>query len=200
MVDPKRPAGGGSPVDMTSRLGSTPRRRVGRPSYAKLCQLREHGRKHDYESGAHYPPLTEQQVFLRTVTQHILNSTATAPSQTLSADNVLRGAERVLIDIGIQLTDLIGVDGYQALVGRSIHLAAVEFQVLADVRTAESPPGRLVAHGEQQMNPAHAYTLLEASAAIFTHLVRLLEEFLGDELVAGVLRQSLLWPNGTGAC
>lgn len=188
-------------MGMTGRLAATTRRRDARPGYAKVCQLREHGRRRD-RAGIQpaHPSLTEQQVFLRTVTQHIQDSTAAASSQPLSAGSVLRGAERVLVDIGTQLTDLIGADGYRALVGRAVRLAAVEFHVLAHVRTAESPPGRLFVQGEQQMNPAHAYTLLEASAAIFTHLVDLLAEFLGDDVVARVLRQSLLRPSGPCAC
>jgi hypothetical protein len=54
-------------------------------------------------------------------------------------------------------------------------------------------------HATFEMNAAHAEMLLEAVPAIVAHLLRLLEEFLGGEFVARVLRQMPLLC-GSRAC
>lgn len=200
VVDPKRPVGGGSPADITGRFASTTRRRTVRAGYRTLRQLRERGSPHEHEGVQLVHPPIERQLFLRTVSQHIRESVAAAPSQPLSAGSVLRGLEEVLVDIGSRLTDLVGTGGYRALVARALRLAAVEFHVLADVEVAESPPGRLMVQGNLEMHAVHSDRLLEAASAVFTHLVGLLEEFLGGELAARLLRESLPRPSGGRAC
>jgi hypothetical protein len=195
VADPDRP-----PSSRRARkLGtSSPVARVVTPrrGHSSAPALREHGRPREHaEVAPRRDAGTSGQSFQQIISERILGCTS---SQRPAGQHCyLKGAEDVLIDVGARVTDLIGSDGYRALLGRALCLAAIDFPLLADVRAAESPPGRLLIRGSLDLGKLDAEQLLEASVAVFAHLHDLMEEFLGQELVQTLLWES--WPIRLGA-
>lgn len=195
MADPDRPTSSRIACKVgtsksIARLVSSRRSHASTPVLRDRARPREHVEVEPRRDG-----VTPGQVFQQIISERMVGCAACqrSPSQRC----VLMGAESVLIELGARITDLIGADGYRALLGRALRLAAIEFPVLADVRPAESPPGRLLIQGSVETRKVETDQVLDASVAVFAHLHDLMEEFLGRELVRTLLWES--WPVRLGA-
>jgi hypothetical protein len=93
--------------------------------------------------------------------------------------------EDVFVTIGEPLSQLVGSNGYRALLERSLDIAAEEHSVLRTVRPALAPVGRLVG---LQIRRRHEMEVIEALSATLSVLLHTLVEFLGSDLVWYVLR------------
>jgi hypothetical protein len=101
-------------------------------------------------------------------------------------------AERSFHTLCTRLMELATPSGCQALLNRAIRLAADEFLFLQGVR-AGLPPGEClegVLESGQGVTSQHLKAGLVAVMAQFIHL---LEEFVGEALMARLMRQ--LWPD-----
>ncbi len=100
-------------------------------------------------------------------------------------------AERSFIELGAHLSALIGPEGYRALLARALHLASDEFALLSSVRPGIAPPGRLVGlrSGSRNAPTAEVHAAVDATMAA---LLAVLEQFIGADLLQGVLRE--IWP------
>ena len=116
--------------------------------------------------------------------------------ESRAAHDVFQTTEEVLVALGAQLSDLIGTDGYRALIGRALQLAAIDYPALVEVRLAQSPPGGLITDRCFALRSIETRQLGEASAAVLSHLLRLIEEFLGPHLVQCARMES--WPTLAG--
>jgi hypothetical protein len=97
-----------------------------------------------------------------------------------------RAAEQTLIDLGDRLSSLIGSDGYRALIGRALNMAAEDFPVLKGVQPALDPPGRLaglppVVRGSKDGDGK------DAIVGTLAALLWLLEQFIGKDLTRQIV-------------
>jgi hypothetical protein len=95
-------------------------------------------------------------------------------------------AEQTLIDLGDRLCALIGTDGYRALIGRALNMAAEDFPLLKGVQPALAPPGRLAGIP----HPVRASRNGDGNDAIvgtLAALLWLLEQFIGKDLTRQIV-------------
>jgi len=99
-------------------------------------------------------------------------------------------SDALLFELGALLAPIVGVEGYRALLARALRLAAVEFPLLAHVRPAPAPPGRLLGvYKLARTAPADAH---QALASALTQVVWLLLSFIGPDVTLSLLRE--VWP------
>jgi hypothetical protein len=103
-------------------------------------------------------------------------------------------AERVVARLDGRLSGLIGVAGYQALLGRAMRLARAEVPGLAlvseDTQALGEVRGLSAFAAAQGQAPA---TLAAGFTAIVAHLIDLLAAFIGAPLTARFVRE--IWPD-----
>ena len=103
---------------------------------------------------------------------------------------LLNSTDDLLRELASRLTGLVGTDGYRALLVHALHVANADFPVLRLVHVAESGSGHLVLEQHSNVAPSDVLQFEHAAAAVISHLVQLVEEFLGPDLVQGILRES----------
>ena len=91
----------------------------------------------------------------------------------------------MFVTIGEPLSQLVGSNGFRALLERSLDIAAEEHSVLRTVRPALAPAGRLAG---LRISRRHEMEVFEALSATLSVLLHTLVEFLGSDLVWYVLR------------
>jgi hypothetical protein len=104
---------------------------------------------------------------------------------------LVKAAERALLELGAHLSQLVGSEGYRALLARALQVAATDYPFLASVEPAANPPGRLVGlpRRAQRRPPREVHLAL---AVTLTNLIRVLSTFIGDDLTLRLL--SDVWP------
>jgi hypothetical protein len=128
-------------------------------------------------------------------------------SESVSGERLLTNAllghmtaMQALQKLGPPLSRLVGVEGYHALLKRSLHLAISQHAVLRDAPAGGARRGILPATGPastlealsvalRAVEPAQANAAL---AAVLTHLLALLATFIGTDLTLRALRE--IWP------
>jgi hypothetical protein len=100
-------------------------------------------------------------------------------------------ADQATRKLGHLLSRLIGVEGYQGLLRRALHLARIEWPVLQGVQAAVDPNGVLDGLDEavQGVDPAQAR---DALGAVLAQLVWLLVTLIGVDLALRTVREG--WP------
>jgi hypothetical protein len=143
----------------------------------------------------HLTPLEDREQalrVLRSLSVRLVGGVASVSSGTSSTSrHYLGAAEQAFVELGERLSRLVGIEGYRALVARSLHLASAEFPLLSTVRPGVSPPGRLVGlqRGSRQIEAAEIHNAVAAALAV---LLWLLEQFIGRDLTQNILRE--IWP------
>jgi hypothetical protein len=113
---------------------------------------------------------------------------ASVRAENTSAQDALSDSEDALIALGRPLMDLVGTDGYRALLRRAEQLAARNTRLFAPVQAGAarwvgvSPTRALCSHRRNEGADAVAGVL----AALFT----LVDEFLGPEITDSLLEPS----------
>jgi hypothetical protein len=105
---------------------------------------------------------------------------------------LLEAAHMSLIELGEQLTQLVGAEGYRALVERALQLAASDFPWLAEVHPASDEPGRLLGL-DKVIRRAAPDAGIEALAATLGAVLWLLLGLIGEDLTQHVLDQAWPW-------
>ena len=105
--------------------------------------------------------------------------------------DVVDNAERCLRDLGLYLIELVGTEGYRALVERAVRLAEAEFPFLQPVYPAHDPPGHLIGL-RQSLRRRRVADVRDALLAIIAGVIALLTAFIGEELTFRLLRD--VWP------
>ena len=111
---------------------------------------------------------------------------------TVASEQAQEGGElgRVMTKAEAKLGKLIGPAGFDALLARSLTLAAREHPVLACV--SASTGGRLEGLPEEKQE------LEECTVVLVSHLCELLMKFIGEDLATRVFRD--VWPPATDDC
>jgi len=107
------------------------------------------------------------------------------------AEALAAAARRAYDDLARVSAPLIGQLGVDALTGRALHLARLEYPWLVPAREpeqVEEPFAQVLVCLERQ-NPAVA---AEAAGAVFATFTEMLVTFIGEPLTTGLLRQA--WP------
>jgi hypothetical protein len=153
-------------------------------------------------AGSGVPPARDQvrtagHVNDRQTTLRALQSICLAMLQQRRHDDAgrpppLEMAHRSLVELGAQLTELVGAEGYRALVSRALQLAATDFPKLAQVHPARDEPGRLSGLDKLSRRGARG-TDLEALAATLGAVLWLLLGLIGEDLTQHVLDQAWPW-------
>jgi hypothetical protein len=101
-------------------------------------------------------------------------------------------AHQSLVELGAELTELVGAEGYRALVSRALQLAATDFPELAEVHPDRNEPGRL--SGVEKLSRRGTQgTDLEALAATLGAVLWLLLGLIGEDLTQHVLDHAWPW-------
>ena len=112
-----------------------------------------------------------------------------AASQAATGTHVHKAAVRVCDKLGISLTRITGLDGFTALLGRALAMAREDIPSLQSVKlkpTCSAEELGLLAVDVTNAEP-------EAALAIITHLLVLLETFIGKALTLRLVRDA--WPD-----
>jgi len=113
-----------------------------------------------------------------------------------SAEAVGAAALRVYDQLARVSAQLIGQAGVEALTGRALHLAQLEYPWLVYTREPEQPeaPFSQIVVCLKRQDPAVAS---EAAAAVFGAITGLLVTFIGEPLTMQLLRKA--WPDAFAA-
>ena len=125
-----------------------------------------------------------RQLALKVLAQHA--------GSAAGAEAIAAAARRAYDDLARVSAPLIGQVGVEALTGRALHLAQLEYPWLVPTREpehADRPFSQVIACLERQ-DPAIA---IEAAGAVFATLTGLLVTFIGEPLTARLLQQA--WPD-----
>lgn len=116
---------------------------------------------------------------------------ARSAKQPQGAAELAEAVAKGLQSLQQQLTRLIGPEGFGVLVGRSLHLASVEFPFLKGVEAEVGPVCSLKGLRErlESVAPADANA---AAAALLGNLIWLLVAFIGLRLTLRLLQST--WP------
>ncbi|HUP47112.1 MAG TPA: hypothetical protein VM779_16520 [Thermoanaerobaculia bacterium] len=118
--------------------------------------------------------------------------TRRAGSSAADATAVAAAARRAYGDLATALAPLIGQAGVEALIGRALHLAALEYPTdhAGEEKEAAEAFGQVSLWLERQ-DPSAA---TDAAAAMFARFAALLAELIGYPLTTRYLREA--WPDG----
>jgi hypothetical protein len=134
----------------------------------------------------------ERQTTLRTLQAICLAMLAERRQDGAGRPPPLEAAHHLLVELGAQLAELVGTEGYRALLSRALQLAANDFPVLTEVHPDREEPGRLL--GLEKMNRRTAPDAgLDAIAATLGAVLWLLLGLIGEDLTQHVLDQAWPW-------
>ncbi len=112
-------------------------------------------------------------------------------SDRADGDDVRDATERLCQKLSLRLARLVTVEGYRALLDRSIHLGRDRFPILAGMSAGADPDACL--GGLREVGPADPSTLQAAVTEVLAGLLGLLSTFIGDELTIRIVRD--VWPD-----
>ena len=106
-------------------------------------------------------------------------------------DDVRDAAERACQKLSWRLARLVTVEGYRALLDRSLHLGRDRFPILAGISAGTEPDACL--GGLRTVAPVDSFTLHAALTEVLAGMLGLLSTFIGDELTIRIVRD--VWPD-----
>ena len=106
-------------------------------------------------------------------------------------DDVRHAGERVCKKLSWRLARLVTVEGYRALLDRSLHLGRDRFPILAEMSAGAEPDACF--GGLRNVGPVDASTLQSALTEVLAGLFGLVSTFIGDELAIRIVRD--VWPD-----
>ena len=124
--------------------------------------------------------------------QLALNALAQRGGAAAGAGALAVAAQRAYEDLARESAPLIGDVGINALTGRTLYLAQLQYPWLAHTREPDkwSGPFDQIVFCLERQDPAVA---TEAAGAVLTTLAGLLVTFIGEPLTAQLLRKA--WPD-----
>ena len=137
--------------------------------------------------------MTQVPAAARLLAQQILSHEAGGSTEP---DVLTQAIERAEMRIRSQLSELIGLSGYAALIARALRLAQDEIPALEHVTINIEKGGLNGIHDFMEVAQAHVDYPRSAWAgltAILAHVIGLLSTFIGEDLALRLIREG--WPD-----